>query len=83
MPPPSSGWPKCFGKTGNRVYSPEKQHILYQLWLEDIAESSEYDTGIDVEFGDEFLTLTTCEYHREDGRFVVVARRVREGEVIE
>lgn len=54
-----------------------------ELWLEEVWENSEYDTGIDVQFGDEILTLTTCMYHRENGRFVVVARRVREGEVIE
>ena len=39
---------------------------------------------IDVEFGDEFLTLTTCNYaRRKDGRFVLVCRRIREGETIE
>jgi len=65
-------------------YNADIQYRLdAKLWLEDIAENCEYDTGIDVEFGDEFLTLTTCQYHRENGRFVVVARRVREGEVIE
>ena len=65
-------------------YNADVQYRLdAELWLEDIMENCEYETGIDVEFGDEFLTLTTCQYHREDGRFVVVARRVREGEVIE
>jgi len=54
-----------------------------ELWLEEVMENREYDTGIDVEFGDEILTLTTCLYQRENGRFVVVARRVRDGEVIE
>lgn len=61
--------------------------IQYELdaetWLAEIEENKLYDTGIDVQFGDEFLTLTTCTYNREDGRFVVVARKVREGEVIE
>ena len=50
-------------------------------WLEEIRENRLYDTGIDVEFGDEFITLTTCtKLRREDGRFVLVCRRVREGE---
>lgn len=61
--------------------------IRYELdaitWLAEIDKYKLYDTGIDVEFGDEFITLTTCTYHRENGRFVVVARKVREGEVIE
>ena len=53
-------------------------------WLEEIRENQLYDTGIDVGFGDEFITLTTCDRsRRRDGRFVVVARRIREGERIE
>ena len=34
-----------------------------------------YDTGIRAEFGDEILTLSTCEYTHENGRFVVVAKK--------
>ena len=53
-------------------------------WLEEVRENQIYDTGIDAEFGDEFITLTTCnrERHR-NGRFVVVCRRIREGETFE
>lgn len=39
-----------------------------------------YDTGITPEFGDEFLTLNTCEYTAENGRMVVVARRIKGAE---
>ena len=54
------------------------------LWLDEVRENQLYDTGIDVGFGDEFITLTTCNRaRRRDGRFVVVARKLREGEVIE
>ena len=53
-------------------------------WLAEIEENKFYDTGIDVEFGDEFITLTTCDRaRRRNGRFVVVARRIREGEKFE
>lgn len=53
-------------------------------WLTEIRENQIYDTGIDVEFGDEFLTLTTCNHvRRSDGRFVLVCRRIREGETFE
>lgn len=31
------------------------------------------DTGITPQFGDQLLTLSTCEYTQENGRFVVVA----------
>lgn len=36
-----------------------------------------YDTGIEMEYGDDFLTLATCDYSEEDGRLVVMARRVQ------
>ena len=50
-------------------------------WLREIKENQVYDTEIDVGFGDEFLTLTTCnKSRRKDGRFVLVCRKVREGE---
>lgn len=39
-----------------------------------IKELSLYDTGVTAEFGDRFLTLSTCSYHVDRGRFVVVAR---------
>ena len=45
-------------------------------WYQNIKELSLYDTGVTAEFGDEFITLSTCAYHVEDGRFVVVGRRV-------
>ena len=52
-----------------------------EQWLEEIRENQIYDTGVDAEFGDEFITLTTCTTQkRKDGRFVLVCRRIREGE---
>ena len=33
-----------------------------------------YDTGVTAQCGDEFITLVTCAYQTENGRFVVVAR---------
>ena len=35
-----------------------------------------YDTGLTAEYGDKLLTLSTCEYTQDNGRFVVVAKRV-------
>ena len=34
-----------------------------------------YDTGVTAQCGDLFLTLVTCAYQTENGRFVVVARK--------
>ena len=45
-------------------------------WYNNIMELSLYDTGVRAEFGDEFITLSCCAYHVEDGRFVVVGKRI-------
>lgn len=34
-----------------------------------------YDTGVTATYGDRLITLVTCAYHTDNGRFVVVARR--------
>ena len=55
-----------------------------EQWLAEIRENQLYDTEIDADFGDEFITLTTCtRTRRRDGRFVLVCRRIREGETFE
>ncbi len=36
-----------------------------------------YDTGVTADYGDTFITLSTCTYHVENGRLVVVARKVQ------
>ncbi len=46
-------------------------------WYGHIKELSLYDTGVTAELGDEFITLSCCAYHVEDGRFVVVAKRTK------
>ena len=37
-----------------------------------------YDTGVTAEYGDDLITLVTCAYHTDNGRFVVVAKRVHD-----
>lgn len=46
-------------------------------WYTNIKAMSLYDTGVGAEFGDEFITLSCCSYHVEDGRFVVVGKRIK------
>jgi len=36
-----------------------------------------YDTDVSADYGDSFITLSTCAYHVENGRLVVVARKMR------
>lgn len=34
-----------------------------------------YDTGVTAEYGDKLITLSTCEYSRNNGRMVIVAKK--------
>lgn len=43
---------------------------------------SDYLSDIECHYGDEFISLSTCAYDFDDSRYVVVARKVREGEDI-
>lgn len=52
----------------------------YSSYLNELAQRSLYDTGVDVVPTDRILTLSTCSHEFEDARFVVVARLVRPGE---
>lgn len=49
-------------------------------FYQNIMALSLYDTGVTAQFGDHFLTLSTCSYHTETGRFVVVAKEVAAGD---
>ena len=49
-------------------------------FYDNIMAMSIYDTGVTAQFGDHFLTLSTCSYHVDRGRFVVVAKEVESGE---
>lgn len=44
--------------------------------MKEMAAISLYDTGVTASYGDQLLTLSTCDYVEEDGRCVVVAKRV-------
>lgn len=48
-------------------------------FYENVKEMSVYDTGVTAEYGDRFITLSTCAYHTENGRFVVVAKEIEPG----
>ena len=50
--------------------------IEFNDYVKNIKELSLYDTGIDAKLGDKFITLSTCEYSQENGRFVVVAKKI-------
>ncbi len=48
----------------------------FQEYIRKCKELSLYDTGIMAEYGDELLTLSTCEYSSKNGRMVVVGKKI-------
>ena len=50
-------------------------HSRFEEAMAYYREHALYDTGVTAQCGDLFLTLVTCAYQTENGRFVVVARK--------
>ena len=48
----------------------------YNEYVDEVIARSDVDTGIRPSYGEQLLTLSTCEYSSDNGRYVVVARRV-------
>lgn len=48
----------------------------YNDFVSHCKELELYDTGVTAKYDDPLLTLTTCEYSTENGRMVIVARKV-------
>ena len=48
----------------------------FALFMEQVQERQIYSTGRNAEYGDQLLTLSTCEYTYKNGRLVIVARKV-------
>lgn len=71
----------------NYVY-PNMQGENYEGYMKELKTRSLYDTGVDVNQNDKFLTLSTCtrevdtKNYRTDCRIVIVARLVRPGEEV-
>lgn len=48
----------------------------YDEYVAGIRNLSEYDTGVVPKYGEQLVTLSTCAYHVDDGRYVVVGRKI-------
>lgn len=48
----------------------------FNSFVSKCKELALYETGVSAEYGDELLTLSTCEYFAENGRLVVVAKKI-------
>ena len=72
----------------SRVYYKKEQDVFryyyfvnanneeeYNDFIYNAKKVSLYDTGINPQYGEQLITLSTCEYSQEDGRFVVVFKK--------
>ncbi len=51
--------------------------VEFDSYMQEMADMSFYDTGVTASYGDRLLTLSTCDYQEKDGRFVVVAKKIK------
>lgn len=60
-----------------RFVDPETEEEFNE-GIEYFKKRSLHDTGITPEYGDQLIMLVTCAYHVDEGRFVVVARQIKD-----
>lgn len=53
----------------------------FDYYVNRIKRDQLLDTGVDIRYGDKLLTLSTCYADVDNSRFIVLARRLRDGEV--
>ncbi len=57
-------------------FSSAEQFDAYIASVKALSKEQYYDTGLTAQYGDKLITLSTCEYTENNGRFVVIAKRV-------
>ncbi|MCM1507572.1 MAG: class B sortase [Ruminococcus flavefaciens] len=53
----------------------------FDYYVNRIKRDQLLDTGVDIKYGDKLLTLSTCHADADNTRFIVLARRLRDGEI--
>lgn len=73
----------------SRIYSEEEIVFKYYKFIdatsedefysnmEEMSKLSLYDTGVTAAYGDRLITLSTCDSSEPNGRFVVVAKKIK------
>ena len=56
-------------------YTCQKDKESFNNLISHIKDKSLYQIDESIEYGDFFITLSTCEYSQKDGRFIVIAKR--------
>ena len=65
---------------GRVEFDTEEQFLAFAQELKDV---SLFDAPVDVQAGDQLLSLVTCSYFHENGRLTVTCRKLRDGETVE
>ena len=73
----------------SRVFYQDEQDVFRYYYYNDLSDEKKYNefidnskalelysTGVDAHFGEQLITLITCEYSQENGRMVVVAKKI-------
>ncbi len=55
----------------------------YELFVLKLRARSTLEIPVEVSYGDQLLTLVTCSYNDDDGRYIVALRKLRAGETEE
>ena len=55
----------------------------FDAFLADVQSRSLFDIPVDVNEDDQLLSLVTCSYSMDNGRFIIMCRKLREGETPE
>lgn len=56
-------------------YSGNLSKKEFKQYMKNVKEKSIYNTGVEASYGEQLLTLVTCSYHVDEGRFVLVAKQ--------
>ena len=67
------------GEPGFRYYDyyDLSDENVFNTFVAQAKAEALYDTGVNAVYGDEILVLTTCSHHTTDGRFAVIAKRIK------
>ena len=55
----------------------------FNRFVQSLRARSEWDSPVEAAYGDHVLLLVTCEYTRDNGRFVLALRALRDDETPE
>lgn len=68
----------AYSSEGYRYYDfvDAEDESSFAAYVDKCRELSLYDTGVSAEYGDNLITLSTCEYSANNGRLVVVAKKI-------